>query len=202
MTTDFLQEIINHKLITRDVYSLIVTCYGISREPETGNYLMVMRYIPEGNLRQFLQSNCQQLNFSDRLFQLLNITQGLLSIHQSDLVHQDLHAGNVLSSILNNFTYSYITDLGLSRPVNETNKDKIFGVLPYVAPEVLRGEKYTPKSDVYSLSMIAYELFSNKPPFAEYSHDSLLALRICEGLRPNLAEVIAPQLLKDLISHC
>src|SRR6185312_4532531 len=98
--------------------------------------------------------------------------------------------------------HSYISDLGLSRPVSETNKDKIYGILPYVAPEVLRKKNYTPAADVYSFSMIAYELFSNQPPLAEYAYDSLLALRICEGLRPNLEEVIAPQLLKDLISRC
>src|SRR5207244_220432 len=126
----------------------------------------------------------------------------LNSINLASLVNQDLHAGNVLNFILNNSTYSYITDLGLSRPAQETQKEQVYGVLPYVAPEVLREKKYTSAADVYSFGMVAYELFSNQPPFVEYTHDDCLALRICEGLRPNLEEVIAPQLLKDLISRC
>jgi len=202
MASEFLQEITNHKLVVRDTSSLIVNCYGISQEPKTGNYAMVTQYIPGGNLRQFLQSNYQQLNFRDRINQLICISQGLNSIHEANLVHRDFHAGNVLNLSRNNRTYSLIVDLGLCQPASETNKEKVYGVLPYVAPEVFLGGKYTPAADIYSLSMVIYELFSNQPPFAEYAYDSLLALRICEGLRPNLAEVIAPQLLKDLISRC
>jgi serine/threonine protein kinase len=201
-----LREIINHKLVVRDSYSSIVDCYGISQAPDTGNYVMVMRYIEGGNLRQFLQDNYQQLSFSNRLFQLFNIVQGLQSIHETNLVHHDFHPGNLLNLLHDNCSYIFITDLGLSRPANEINKEKIYGVLPYVAPEVLRKKKYTAAADIYSFGMIAYELFSGKHPFYEYVHDGefyrALAFRICEGLRPNLKEVIAPQLLRDLISRC
>jgi len=203
MTAEFFQEIINHKLVAKDATSFIVDFFGISQEPETGNYVMVMIYMKEGNLRQLLQRNYKQLNFPKRLNQLLTIAQGLESIHEAGLVHQDFHAGNVLNRLnSDNDIDSYIADLGLSRPASETNKKKVYGVLPYVAPEVLREKKYTQASDIYFFGMIAYELFSNQPPFAEYVCDSVLAFRICEGLRPNLQEVIAPQLLKDLISRC
>jgi serine/threonine protein kinase len=203
MTVELLQETINHKLTASDGYSSIVECLGISQEPGTGNYVMVMEYVEGGNLRQFLQCNYNRLDFQTRLNQLLQITQGLQSIHQASLVHRDFHTGNVLSWVRNdNEVGSFITDLGLSRPAQEANKDKVYGVLPYVAPEVLQGKHYIQASDIYSLSMIIYELFSNQPPFAEYAYDICLAERICEGLRPNLEEVIAPQLLKDLISRC
>jgi len=202
ISTKFLRETIFNKLIAKDASSFIVDCYGISQDPETRNYVMVMEYMSEGNLREFLQQNYKKLNFSDRLYQLLVIVQGLESIHETSLVHRDLHAGNVLNLILNNRPYSYISDLGLSRPANETDSDKTYGVLPYVAPEVLREKEYTSAADIYSFGMLAYELFSNQPPYYEYFHDDCLALRICEGLRPNLEEVIAPQLLKDLISRC
>ena len=46
-------------------------------------------------------------------------------------------------------------DLGLCRPVNKFEKEKeIYGVLPYVAPEVLRIKKYTKESDIYSFAFI------------------------------------------------
>jgi serine/threonine protein kinase len=83
----------------------------------------------------------------------------------------------------------YVTDLGMCRPVNETeDTKKIYGVLPYVAPEILRGGKYTPAADIYSLGMIMWEMSSNQPPFSDRAHDYSLARDICEGLRPSIIE--------------
>jgi serine/threonine protein kinase len=63
-------------------------------------------------------------------------------------------------------TSCLITDLGLCKPVNELSKeDKIFGVMPYVAPEVLRSQPYTQKADIYSFGIIAYEVLSGLPPY-------------------------------------
>ncbi|CAG8604608.1 11086_t:CDS:2, partial [Paraglomus occultum] len=94
----------------------------------------------------------------------------------------------------------YISDLGLCRPVNETDNSKVYGVLPYIAPEVLRGEPYTQAADIYSFGMVATEVLTGCPPFAEYAHDTALALRICAGLRPEF-KIKIPQLLADLISR-
>ncbi|KLL03563.1 MAG: hypothetical protein MRECE_13c028 [Mycoplasmataceae bacterium CE_OT135] len=194
ITTRFLKEIANHKLF--DNY-LIARCFGISQDPVTKDYLMVMEYMKEGNLRQFLQNKyCP--DFGKKLFQLQKIAKGLNAIHEQGLVHRDFHSGNILIS----HDICYITDLGLCRPANETNREKIYGVLPYVAPEVLKGEQYTQASDIYSFGIMAYELFANSYPYRDYNNDSILAFRVCEGLRPNLDSVKAPQLLKNLISKC
>jgi len=177
-----------------------VKCYGISQDPVTKNYVMVMEYIKDGNLRQFL--NSKKLSFINRLNLLKNLAFGLELIHEQDLVHKDFHSGNILNIFRSEYcTDSYIADLGLSRPANETNDEKIYGVLPYLAPEVLREKKYTKTSDIYSFGIIAYEIFSNSPPFREYDHDTALAERICDGLRPQF-EIELPQLLKDLIESC
>ncbi|KLL02198.1 MAG: hypothetical protein MRERC_3c024 [Mycoplasmataceae bacterium RC_NB112A] len=57
ITEDFLREIANHKLLSSETYNNrvggIVNCYGISQNPQTKNYVMVMKYIGEGTLRQF-----------------------------------------------------------------------------------------------------------------------------------------------------
>ena len=58
----------------------------------------------------------------------------------------------------------FIIDLGLCRPISDLqdfdNKvNKIYGVLPYMAPEILRKKPYTPASDIYSFSMIMFFLF-------------------------------------------
>jgi len=76
-------------------------------------------------------------------------------------MHRDLHLGN----IVNDFGQYFITDLGLCRPVNETNNGKIYGVLPYVAPEILCEGKYAQASDIYSFGIVIYEVISGLPPY-------------------------------------
>jgi len=75
-------------------------------------------------------------------------------------------------------------------------------VFPYVDPEVLRGGKYVQASDIYSFGIVAYEILTGFSPYKEMPHDLYLAIKICQGLRPNLNVVPVPQLLKDLIKRC
>ncbi|RIA94087.1 kinase-like domain-containing protein, partial [Glomus cerebriforme] len=52
-----------------------------------------------------------------------------------------------------------ISDLGLCKPVNQPNvKNDVYGILPYIAPEVLRGNQYTKAADIYSLGIIMWEM--------------------------------------------
>src|SRR6266487_2015566 len=119
--------------------------------------MMVMEYIENGNMNQYLKSNYNQLSLFYKLQLFHDITQGLKDIHNKGFIHKDLHSGNVLNDGPNE---SYITDLGLCRPVNEQDEKKIHGVLPYVAPEVLRGKTYTQSADIYSFGILACEIFS------------------------------------------
>ncbi len=86
---------------------------------------------------------------------------------------------------------SFLSDFGLSRPVDEQKSDKVYGVLPYIAPEVLNGELYTKASDVYSFGVIMAEMSSGKPPFYNKKHDLDLSLAICNGLRPEFYKKLA-----------
>src|SRR5687768_15258053 len=82
-----------------------------------------------------------------------------------------------------------------------SKKNDIYGVLPFVAPEVLRGKPYTPASDIYSFSMIMWEFTSGIPPFDDEEHDFLLALSICEGERPEIIEN-TQRCYMDLMKSC
>ena len=149
----------------RSSVSQMVPCYGISRDRE-GNYIMVMEYMKEGNLREYLRKNYQKLKFYDKKFGngklrfLQQITQGLKDIHRKKLVHRDFHSGNIVVHG-DDIIGCRITDLGLSQPVNEAaTEHTIYGLMPYMAPEVLMGQPYTQKSDIYSLGMIMYEIIT------------------------------------------
>jgi serine/threonine protein kinase len=199
ITADFLQEVANHKL-TSAIQGSVVNCLGISQDPATNNYLMVMEYMKEGSLRKYLQSNRE--DFEDKFRQLYDIAIGLNFIHQQGLVHRDFHSGNILKNILEYDAKCYITDLGLCRPVSEKDNSKVYGILPYMAPEVLKGKIYTQTSDIYSFGIVIYEYVSGLSPYYNVLHDVHLAKKIMKGLRPNLDEVAMPQLLKDLVRKC
>lgn len=200
LAADLLQEINYHKMV--DNNGGIVKLYGISQDPKTKNYIMVMKYITGGDLRQYLSNN-QYNHLRNRLAQLTEIVNGLKKIHDKGLIHRDLHPGNILNKQVDfENVKCYITDLGLSKPVNEIDNGKVYGVLPYVAPEILRGQPYTQASDIYSFAMIAYEVLTNSCPYPGLAYDRLSVSKICQGLRPNLEVIKIPQLLKDLVKRC
>ena len=142
------------------------------------------------------------MSWNKKLIILRKIANGLNEIHDNGLIHHDFHCGNILS---NDRFNPYITDLGLCQPANvktsQNENKKIYGVLPYVAPEVLRGKEYTQASDIYGFGIIAYEVCTGLPPYHDIAHEEPLAIRICQGLRPNSNYKI-PQLILDIIKQC
>ena len=176
--------------------------YGITQDPETKNYIMVLEYAEHGSLRNYLDKEYDKLSWKTKIHDLYRIAYGLKDIHEKELIHRDLHIGNILK-----FTYdTNITDMGLCKPADynkleNTNKNKIYGVLPYIAPEILRGQNYTKAADVYSFGIIMYEVFSGLPPYHDVSHDKNLAMKICLGFRPRF-NIKVPQLIVHLIKRC
>src|SRR3954454_21686729 len=161
--------------------------------------MMVMKYITNGNMSQYLKKNYNDIGSRDKLNLLCRIARGLSDIHSEGYIHKDLHSGNILSY---NESSCYITDLGLCKPVDEQDEKKIHGVLPYVAPEVLRGKTYTQSADIYSFGISACEILSGLPPYHNLPHDEFLTIKICQGLRPKFNNVKVPLLLENLIDQC
>ncbi|RIA94005.1 kinase-like domain-containing protein [Glomus cerebriforme] len=85
-------------------------------------------------------------------------------------------------------------------PLENTEK-KVYGVLPYTAPEILRGQNYTKAADIYSFGIIMYEVISGLPPYHDVSRYINLAMKICQGLRPRF-NIKVPQLIVHLIKKC
>ncbi|RHZ79751.1 hypothetical protein Glove_141g72 [Diversispora epigaea] len=203
---DVLNEMAIHLKICAQYSS--IEFYGITQDPETHSYMMVLQYAKDGNLREYLKINFNNINWNQKLLNLCCLSTRLMSIHELGIVHQDFHPGNILSS---NFTFSSlikISDFGLSKLMgmgtnpNNPEKKNIFGVLPYIAPEVLSGdEENTRAADVYSFGIIAFEIATGFPPYPDIPHDNDLALKICNGLRPKIP-FHTPKLITRTIMRC
>ncbi|CAB5363446.1 unnamed protein product [Rhizophagus irregularis] len=92
--------------------------------------------------------------------------------------------------------------MGLSGEISNLDETKIYGVMPFVAPEVLKGRPYTQAADIYSFGMVMYFVATTKQPFVNCAHDSILALKICNGIRPEINELEAPKCYIDLMKRC
>src|SRR5436305_5487799 len=137
----------------------------------------------EENLRDYLRNNHSKLTLKNRITILRKLCNSLYRIHEKDLIHCDLHSGNMLIEA----DGCYITDLGSCGPVDDESSGKIYGIIPYIAPEILQGKKNTKESDVYSIGMLIWEIFAGHPPFDDRAHDPDLIFRILEGLRPQIS---------------
>jgi serine/threonine protein kinase len=171
----------------------------MTKDPETEEFMMVIEFASKGSLSNILSNDFNNLLWKDKIKMLYHLTMDFKVLHKLRYFHQDFHSGNILKKSDDS---TYISDFGLSGPANkQKSDDKIYGVLPYIAPEVLNREPYTLSSDVYSFGIIMTELSSGKPPFYYKKHDLNLALDICNGLRPEFGEG-TPEVYKKLAYKC
>ncbi|CAB4418682.1 unnamed protein product [Rhizophagus irregularis] len=195
ISTEFLNEIKTHLQI--NLYD-VIQCYGITQDPNTKDYMMVLEYCEYGNLRNHYLNN--ESDYYSKINTLQQIASGLLDIHNARKVHKDFHSGNILHK-----DYPLISDLGMCQPANNekqsVKQEGIYGVLPYMAPEVLRGYQYTKASDIYSFGIMMNEFISEETPYNNIPHNHALSIKICKGLRSNIFKY-TPKLLADLITKC
>ncbi|UZO13067.1 uncharacterized protein OCT59_004573 [Rhizophagus irregularis] len=151
ITADFLKEVESNILVCG---SWIVRCFGITKDPKTNNFMMVME------LKDDIH-NC-----------------GL--IHHDLHCGNILSDFNVEFAYITDLGLCQPANVEST----QSNNKKIYGALLYLAPEILRGKEYTQSSDIYGFGIIAYEFCTGFPPYHNVAHDEFLALRICHGLRP------------------
>ncbi|PYO40062.1 MAG: serine/threonine-protein kinase PknK [Gemmatimonadetes bacterium] len=131
---------------------------------------------------------------------LVQTLRALAYLHRHGIIHRDLKPENVVVVA----DQVKVLDFGLSvyRDAVEARDGQCAGTVPYMAPEVLRGEPVTDRTDLYALGLIAYELFVGAYPFAEedpvalYRHILNTPLprstdELDERLRPALACLLA-----------
>jgi serine/threonine protein kinase len=174
-----------------------IQIYGVTRDPKTEEYAIVMEFQNDGNLRDMIKKNHVSLNWEVIIRMLWKISYGLHCIHDENYHHKDLHSGNIL--------YDHVTpvisDFGLCCPLDQNSTDELYGVLPFFAPEIIRRKEFTAAADIYGFGMLILEIISGEAPFASRDHDVNLALDICLGKRPQIPEY-TPKPYATLMERC
>ena len=110
--------------------------------------MIIMKYHELGDLTHYVTNNFFNMSWSDKLQILDYIISGLKNIHHANIIHKDYHSGNIFMSASKIFAESRAVtgDLGISKSAIESSDDndnnELYGIIPYVAPEVLQGQKY------------------------------------------------------------
>ncbi|RIB09083.1 kinase-like domain-containing protein [Gigaspora rosea] len=161
-----------------------------------------MQYAPMGSLRKNLHE-IAQMKWEKKLELISYIALELHKIHSNNIIHCDLHSGNIFQNDLYN---AYIGDLGFAKSINkilDKESKGIYGALPYIAPEVLQGKSFTKASDIYSFGMIMWEISSGYLVFSDYKdNDISFATEIClNELRPKILKGTA-KCFEELLKQC
>ncbi|GFS52322.1 hypothetical protein TNIN_375661 [Trichonephila inaurata madagascariensis] len=153
-----------------------------------------MEFAGHCNLQQVLDTK-SELDFPRRISFCIQILSGLRHCHQQRIVHADVKPANVIVSPhgickLGDFGHSFNLDSMTTEPNTHPVED-IVGTAAYAAPEVLRGSRPTPFSDIYSFGVLLWQVQSRELPFAgEHPHVAHY------GARPSFVDIKSPLMLQ------
>ncbi|MBE8955456.1 MAG: Stk1 family PASTA domain-containing Ser/Thr kinase [Quinella sp. 2Q5] len=140
----------------------IVSVYDVG---VAGNdHYIVMEYVQSSTLKKKILDE-GPLELLTAVSIAKDIANGLTHAHANNIVHCDIKPHNIL---MTDDGRAKITDFGIARAVTEstlTYGGSVIGSVHYFSPEQARGGAITPKSDVYSLGIVMYEMLTNKLPF-------------------------------------
>ena len=140
----------------------IVSIYDVG---VAGNdHFIVMEYVQSSTLKKKIQDE-GPLSLLTATQIAKDIASGLTHAHANNIVHCDIKPHNILMTADGR---AKITDFGIARAVTEstlTYGGSVIGSVHYFSPEQARGGAITPKSDVYSLGIVLYEMLTNRLPF-------------------------------------
>jgi serine/threonine protein kinase len=164
--------------------------------------MFVMKYYEQGSLYSFLDECMDSLCWRQIVNILWDISSGIKAIHELGLIHGNLHGGNVLIESDTDAVDAKVADAGLIGPVDkEASSKQVYGVIPFVAPEILSGSAPSKKADIYSFGMIMWMLSSGLRPHHDKPHDIYLSQDVCIGLRPTIV-VGTPPVFAKLMLQC
>lgn len=197
------------KSLTKLHHCNIIHFLGAIYNPSPLTYCLVLEYCNGGDLDLYLHGNggsSTPPNFFETVSK--GVASGLLYLHKKNIMHRDIKPGNVLLSgdLKGNFT-AKLTDFGLSAMLQNTSANNggdltaETGTYRYMAPEVIKHQKYQYPADIYSLSVLMWEILTREVPFKNMSQIEAAGSVAVEGKRPPFPEGIPPY-VRFMIEKC
>ena len=154
---------------------------------ERGTYFIVMEYVEGRSLAEIL--NTEGPLHPDRAAEIASdVADALGFAHRNGLVHNDVKPGNILISPSGQVK---VTDFGITTVIakakaeqTKDGKQMVFGTPSYLSPEQAQGKPVDPKSDLYSLGIVLYEMLAGTPPFGGSSPGEIAAAHVRERPKP------------------
>ncbi|KAF3652716.1 putative E3 ubiquitin-protein ligase SIS3-like [Capsicum annuum] len=208
----FTQEVsVWHKLDHPNVTKFIgatMGASGLNIQTENGHIGMpsniccvVVEYLPGGALKSYLIKNRRKkLAFKVVVQMALDLARGLSYLHTQKIVHRDVKTENML---LDKTRTVKIADFGVAR-VEASNPNDMTGetgTLGYMAPEVLNGNPYNRKCDVYSFGICLWEIYCCDMPYPDLSFSEVTSAVVRQNLRPEIPRC-CPSSLANVMKRC
>nr|GMC62619.1 serine/threonine-protein kinase HT1-like [Ipomoea batatas] len=187
-------------LLARMQHENVVKFIGAVMEPAL---ILVTELLSCGTLQRYLWSvrpNCPDLKLS--LNFALDICRAMEHLHSNGIMHRDLKPSNLL---LTDDKIVKLADFGLAREEAETEMTSEAGTYRWMAPEVFNTDSlgplkhYNHKVDVYSFSLILWEMLTNRTPY-KGRNNIMVAYASAKNMRPNVDNI--PRNLGSLITAC
>lgn len=169
----------------------LVTVFEAGRH--RGQLYLAMELV-EGKTLQALRESGRAFSTAEALSIALRVAEALDAAHSAGLVHGDIKPANIMQT---DRQIVKVLDFGLVRPIRSSDvplKEIISPIATpaYAAPELLRGERPTPRADIYSLGVMLYELLLNDFVF-EGSTVSQVVHNVLEGRVAHALDLTPPQ---------
>ncbi len=178
----------------------IVQIYDVSSS-DSANYI-VMELIDGISLKQYMEKK-GVLNWKETLHFAIQIAKGLEHAHSRGIIHRDIKPHNVM--VLKNGSVK-VMDFGIARVMNKSNTltKEALGSVHYISPEQAKGGHTDNRSDLYSLSVVMYEMMTGRPPYDGESAVAVAIQHINGGapmpstLNPNIPKGLEQIIMKGM----
>lgn len=172
-------------------------------------YYIAMEYVQGRTLADILQKH-ERLSVLQACDIALDIAAALSSAHTAGVAHRDIKPANVIVSATGHVK---VADFGIARAIGAaveqglTQTGAVMGTATYFSPEQAQGAQPDPRSDLYSLGVIMYEMLAGEPPFTgenaiaiayKQVHDAPVPLRTKNPeVSPAFSAIVMKCLAKD-----
>lgn len=175
----------------------IVSIYDWGQGDQT--YYIVMEYVDGPTLSSMLRQGPLEPERAAAIG--ASVAAALDFAHRRGVIHRDVKPGNVL---LDDRGQVKVADFGIARAVGTsedlTQTGSVMGTATYFSPEQAQGHSVDPRSDVYSLGVVLYEMTTGKPPFSGDSPVSIAYKHVKEPPpRPSAVNPAVPPGLEAII---